>query len=266
MRLIRIRQSSATPGAGRVFAIQLAGAVLLIILWQCLIRARLLNPFYTGEPSQIGRDFIEGLRNRTLIQATEITMAESLAGFCLGTLAGSVAGLTLWWSARTTMVLRPALTGLNAVPKIIFAPVFILLVGVGFAFKVASSASGVSIVALLAALAGTQRADPDLVDLVRAMGGKRRDIFWLIVVPAALPWMITASEINIGIALVGAVVGEFLSSNAGLGYLAVYAAGTFDMSLVLVSVSILMALSAGMYGLVRILSARLIQGRGIVVT
>jgi NitT/TauT family transport system permease protein len=238
-----------------VAAIQLAMGAAFILAWELAVRYRLLNPFYFGHPHQVFQYFVTKLHDGSLLTATWVTLSEGLAGFALGMTIGTTAGLALWWSRTLTDVVRPLLVALNAVPKLIFAPVFILLVGLGFEFKVAMSFAGVVIVALLSAYVGSKQADSDLIDMIRSLGGTRWQVFAMVVVPTALPWVVVSMEINIGLSLIGAVVGEFLASNAGLGYLAVYGAGTFDMSLVLVAVMTLMTMATVMYGAVRAFEA-----------
>lgn len=242
-------------GFGSVLAIQLAIGLAFILAWELSVRYRLLNPFYFGQPKQVFQYFLAKVQDGSLLAATWLTLSESLAGFALGMAIGTTLGLGLWWSRAVTDLARPVLVALNAVPKLIFAPVFMLLVGLGFEFKVAISFAGVVIVALLSAYVGSRQADADLIDMIRSLGGTRWQVFSMIVVPTALPWVVVSMEINIGLSLIGAVVGEFLASNAGLGYLAVYGAGTFDMSLVLVAVTTLMTLAIGMYGAVRAFEA-----------
>jgi NitT/TauT family transport system permease protein len=233
-----------------VLGIHIVMATVFIVAWELAIRYRILNPFYFGQPSHVFQYFVVKLQDGTLLTATRVTVLESLAGFALGMSIGTATGLSLWWSHTLTALVRPLLVALNAVPKLIFAPIFILVVGLGFEFKVAISFAGVVIVALLSAYVGSKQADADHVDMIRSLGGTRWQVFQMIIVPSALPWVVVSMEINIGLALIGAVVGEFLASNAGLGYLAVYGAGTFDMSLVLVAVTTLMALAIVMYGAV----------------
>lgn len=253
--------------SGRLTSILLLAAIytalfaIFVTAWEAVVSYKLLNPFYYGQPTRVFRYLVAKIQDGTLASATWITFAEALLGFALGIVIGTLAGLGLWWSRSVTALVRPFIVALNSVPKLIFAPMLILLVGLGFEFKVALSFAGVVIVALLSTYAGTAQADADLTDMVRSLGGSRWQVFQLIVVPTTLPWVVVSMEINIGLALVGAVVGEFLASDAGLGYLAVYGASTFDMSLVLVAVSTLMVLAVAMYGAVRLFAALLLPVR-----
>ncbi len=244
-----------------VFGTQFLLIFLFLLLWEGLTRWRILNPFYYGQPTQVIRYFGAKLQDGSLLVAAWVTLLETLAGFTLGMGVGTVLGLGLWWSRTAAKIAEPFLIMLNAVPKLTFAPMFLLLIGLGFAFKVSISFAGVVLVALLSSYSGSKEADPDLIDLVRSVGASRWQVFRIIILPTALPWIILSMEINVGLALIGAVVGEFLASNAGLGYLAIYASGTFDMSLVLTSVLALVVLAALMYGGVRLLEAKMLPWR-----
>jgi NitT/TauT family transport system permease protein len=237
--------------AGRLVAIQIGAVLVFVLAWQMMTYGGMLNPFYFGQPSQVLAYFTKFLADGTLLRATAVTVAETLAGFALGMGVGVLLGFALWWSRTAAVVLDPFLTALQAVPKITFAPIFILLIGFGFGFKVAVSFAGVVIIALMSTYAGTRDTDADLVDLLRSIGANRWQQFKTVVVPTTLPWIIVSMEINVGFALTGAVVAEFIASNDGLGYMAIYGAGTFDMSLVLVPVITLVLLAAGMYGVVK---------------
>lgn len=236
-----------------VVIVQVLSVIALAALWQMLAQLGVLNPFYYGKPSQVFAYALTMTMDGSLLSAAEVTMRETLAGFSLGVALGTAGGFALWWSPTTAAVLEPFLVALQAVPKVIFAPIFIVIIGVGFWFKVTVSFAAVVMVALINTYAGTREADVDLLDLLRSLGANRWQMFCIVVVPTALPWIVTSMEINVGFALVGAVVAEFISSNEGLGYLAMYAAGTFDMSLVLVPVMVLTVIAAAMYAAVLLL-------------
>jgi NitT/TauT family transport system permease protein len=229
-------------------------ACAFVLTWEFLTTTGVLNAFYYGQPTQIFAHAARMSLDGSLLNATLVTLSETVVGFALGTAIGVMGGFALWWSRTAAAVLEPLLVALQAVPKVIFAPVFILLIGVDFWFKVTVSLAAVVIVALVTTYAGARETDADLVDLLR-------QVFTTVVVPTALPWIITCMEINVGFALIGAVVAEFIASNEGLGYLAMYGAGTFDMNLVLVPVVVLMVLAAAMYSVVLFAESRLVPWR-----
>ncbi len=244
-----------------ILGTQILLLVFIVLVWEILTRFQILDTFYYGQPTQVWDHLINKLQDGSLLVASRITLLETLAGFALGMSLGTVLGLALWWSPTVTKIVEPFLVALNAIPKLTFAPIFLLLVGLGFAFKVAVAFAATVIVAVLSAYSGTRETDPDLIDLVRSVGASRWQIFTIVVVPTALPWLIISMKITVGFALIGAVVGEFIAANDGLGYMAVLGSGAFDMSLVMVSVFALMILAALMYGAVQILEAWLLAWR-----
>ena len=127
-------ETSTSPFSvsARILSIQLGGALVIVLIWEVLVRTKVLNSFYYGQPSQVLRYFVEKVQDGTLLSATWITLSETLAGLVLGMTVGTALGLALWWSRIATALVRPLLVALNAVPKLIFAPIFILLVGLGY--------------------------------------------------------------------------------------------------------------------------------------
>ncbi|MBI3964901.1 MAG: ABC transporter permease [Chloroflexi bacterium] len=233
----------------------------IVAIWELLTLAQLLNPFFIGQPSAIFRIMVRRIADGSLIQAAQVTIVETLLGFTIGMIVGTTLGLCLWWSAVVSRIFEPIAIMLNAIPKIALAPIFFVWFGLGLPMKVSLSVSACIFVALLTAYSGTKQVDRDLLDLGRAMGATKSQLFWKIVLPTSLPWIISGMDISIGFALVGAVVGEFLASNQGLGYLALWGASIFDMSVVWAAVLTLLLLSIVMYVGVRWLEDRLMPWR-----
>ena len=225
-------------------------AALLLALfgaWEVTIRARLLGEPTFGQPSRIIAFFWAGLVDGSLLEHTRVTLVEELAGFAIGTIVGTAIGLGLWWSATLSRVLEPFAVVFNGLPKIALAPPFIVWFGIYQTSKVVLAASICLVVAWLSAYSGVRQVDGDWLDMVRALGGARRQAFEKIVVPAAMPWILSGLRINIGFALIGAIVGEYVASNAGLGYLAVQAAIRFRMSQLWMTILVITALAAAQY-------------------
>ena len=149
-------------------------------------------------------------------------------------------GLSLWYSAYVARVLEPFLVAINSVPKIAFAPLVILWFGTGLTSKVALSISLTAIVALLAAFQSAREADPDLQKMMASLGCTKWQIFTKVIVPSSLPHIIGTFHINIGFALVGTVVGEFISSRYGIGHIIFVASSLYDLNTVWVGIVVLM--------------------------
>ena len=225
----------------------------LLLLWEAGARMGWLDTFFFSSPSEIWRTAVIQARKGTLWRDTAYTSAAMLTGFVLGTVIGSAAGLVLWFSRKVTAVTEPWLIVLNALPKLALAPVLVILFGIGFGSKVVLAFLMTVVVAALSALGGVRAVDPALESLLISLGAKRRQVFTHLVVPTAMPWIISGLRVNIALSMAGAIVGEFIASDRGLGRMVVYAGTTFDLKLVWVGVAALSILSVVMYAAVVLL-------------
>ena len=227
--------------------------------WEAVIASGWATEFFFGRPSRLVAYLVENTLNGYLLIHTGVTLYEQLVGFALGTLLGTAVGLALWWSPFLSRVLEPVALVLNATPKIAMAPILVIWFGIGIMSKVAIAVSICAIVAWLSAFDGTRGTDADQMDMVKALGGRRGHVFTKIVVPTCLPWIITAMRINIGLALVGVLAGEFLSSTHGLGYLIDRTAKLYEMSHTMAVLAIVVALAAAQYYLLDWFESRLFR-------
>lgn len=237
-----------------VYQALLVGA--LFALWEILVRTQVLPVYLYGQPSGIVAKaqvlFAEG----ELLTHIGATAFASIVGFLLGTTLGSLAGLLMWLSKTAALVLRPVIVAINGVPKIALAPLIVVWVGVGLGAKVAIAASLTFIVALIAVYQGTQEVDEDLVKLMRSLGAKPFTIWRKVIVPGATPWILSTMRLNIGFAMIGAVVGEYISSKMGLGYMIYNAGALYDLNSVFVGIFCLMALALALDAILGRIEAR----------
>lgn len=242
-----------------VWFAQLFIVVLIFSAWELAVRQGAVSGFLFGSPAGT---FEAGWR---MIQSGELwvhanyTLCASAAGFVIGTIVGTIPGLALWYSPYGAKVVEPFLVAINSVPKIAFAPLVILWFGTGVISKVALSISLTAIVALLAAFQAAKDADPDIQRMLVSLGATKRQIFTKVVVPSATPYIISTFRINIGFALVGTVVGEFISSKYGLGHVIFVASSLYDLNTVWVGIFSLMALGFVLYAGVDIAEKRLLR-------
>ena len=237
--------------AGRNLVIQLwrwGLLAALILLWELGARLGWLDHFYFSSPSEIVHTALVKWQRGDLGRDILYTGASTLLGFVLGTVVGSVIGLLFWFSRRTALVAEPYLIVLNALPKLALAPVLVILFGIGFSSKVVLAFLMTVVTAAISAYGGVQAVDPALETLLFSRGAGRGRVFWHIVVPSAMPWIISGLRVNIALSMAGAIVGEFIASDRGLGRMIVYAGTTFDLKLVWVGVVVLSLLSIVMYG------------------
>jgi len=220
----------------------------LILLWEVGSHVGLIDPFFFASPSQIWQTAVVKWQSGQLWRDIAYTGSSTLLGFALGTLTGTLIGLLFWFSRRVALVAEPWLIVLNALPKLALAPVLVIWFGIGFSSKVVLAFLMTVVVAAMSAYSGVQSVDPALETLLISLGARRRQIFTQLVVPTAMPSVITGLRVNIALAMAGSIVGEFIASDRGLGRMIVYAGTTFDLKLVWVGVVVLSMLSILMYG------------------
>jgi NitT/TauT family transport system permease protein len=245
-RPVRRRRPLFNTTIGRA-ALQAAAVVLVFALWQAGVQVGWISDFLFGAPSGIYTTFIRMMKSGELLADASYTMFEAILGFVIGTIAGSIAGLALWYSIFVARVVEPFIVAINSVPKIALAPIIILWFGTGLVSKVALAVSLTAIVALIAAYQAAKDADTDLQALLISMGATKHQIFSKAVVPSTIPTIIATFRINIGFGLVGAVVGEFISSQRGLGHLIYTASSFYDLNTVWVGLFVLMLLGFVLY-------------------
>lgn len=204
--------------------------VLVVILGgaEIGIRSGVLSELFFSSPTQIFAALKMQLANGTFLTDLGITVYETLLGLIAGSLAGLAVGLTLSQSRLLSNVFEPFLMVLNGIPVIVIAPLFILWLGLGLMSKIGISVYIVFFAMFIPVYASALRLDPTFVNALRVMGATRTQVFWKVVVPTAMPSVYTGLKIGSGLALIGAVIGEFVASRAGLGHMILYASGTLD--------------------------------------
>jgi NitT/TauT family transport system permease protein len=227
--------------------LQATAVIGFLLLWELGTRIGWISAFLFGAPSGILKVFLTIAADGSLWSDTLYTLFEAILGFVIGTILGSIAGLALWYSIFIARLVEPFIVAINSVPKIALAPIIILWFGTGLVSKVALAVSLTAIVALIAAYQAAKDADTDLQALLISMGATKHQIFYKAVAPSTIPAIIATFRINIGFGLVGAVVGEFISSQRGLGHLVYTASSFYDLNTVWVGLFVLMFLGFVLY-------------------
>ncbi|MBY0380606.1 MAG: ABC transporter permease [Xanthobacteraceae bacterium] len=227
--------------------LQTAAVATFFLLWELGVRAGWISAFLVGSPAGIFALAWKMTLSGELLSDTWYTLFEAMLGFIIGTIFGSFIGLALWYSSFVARLVEPFIIAINSVPKIAFAPIVILWFGTGLFSKVMLAVSLTAIVALIAAYQAAKDADHDLQALMVSMGASKHQIFNKAVAPSTLPAIIATFRINIGFGLVGAVVGEFISSQRGLGHMIFNASSLYDLNSVWVGLFALMILGFILY-------------------
>jgi len=176
-----------------------------------------------------------------------VSTLETIAGFLLGTILGLAIAVLLWWFKKLATILDPYLVILNSLPKTALAPIIILWAGVGFSGIVVTAATISVVVTIMTLYTGFMGVEKDKIVLIQTMGATKTQVLTKVVIPSNYPTILSVVKVNIGLAWIGVIVGEYLVSKAGIGYLILYGSQTFKLDLVMMGVFVLAVIAALMY-------------------
>ena len=238
-------------------------AVLLLFLafWELSARLEWVNPFITSSPSRIVNTIADLYKNGSLFLHVGTTLWETLLGFAIAVVLGYSIALILWWSDAIRRITEPYFVVLNALPKIALGPLIIIWCGTGSESIVFMTVLIGLIVAILNMLNGFMATDKNKLLLLRSMGANKLQILTKLVIPSSLPNFISMLKINVGMAWIGSIMGEYIVSKAGIGYLIVYGGQVFKLDLVMSAVFILCVLAAVMYAVVALVERLVIKNK-----
>ncbi|MGH6918629.1 MAG: ABC transporter permease [Geminicoccaceae bacterium] len=218
------RQRRRRQGA-LVLACQIALLMAFLGFWEWITAQDRQTAFLFGSPSAIAGFLVTMWRDGSLVRDSWVTGLETISGFVIGNVLGTALGLSLWYSRFVSRVVQPFIIALGSIPIIALAPIVIIWFGTGLASKVAMSTLSVVVVALVTSYKGAMSVDPDQINLMRTLGARKGQIFRKLVVPASLTDIFVGMKLTVGFALIGAIIGEFMSSSEGLGH-AIFKAGS----------------------------------------
>ena len=225
----------------------------LFALWELTTALGLSDGFLISSPSRMATTFWQLCRSGEVLVHVGTSCLETAVGFLAGTLLGTLVAVAMWWSDTLSRILDPYLVVLNALPKTALGPIFIVWMGAGMGSIIAMTLAISLIVTILNMYVGFLSTDAEKLRLMRSLGASRGQILWMLVFPANFPTLFNTLKVNVGLSWVGVIMGEFLVSRAGLGYLIVYGSQVFNMDLVMTSVLILALAAVAMYRLVLLL-------------
>ncbi len=246
--------------AWAIIAAQIGILLGALAAWEAGARMGLIDGFFWSYPSAIWKTFVIFFTEGSAWSDIAFTFRSTIIGFVIGTTAGSLLGLSFWWSRNYAAIAQPYIICFESMPKLALAPLIILVFGIGLASKVVIAVALTIVVSTLTTYAGVRSLDPDGERLFYSLGASRWQVFRKLVVPFCLPWIISVLRVNIGLALTGSIVGEFIASQQGLGRTIFYAGSTYEISLVWVAVFVLSMLAVIMYAAVSWLESMLRKG------
>ncbi len=226
-------------------------------IWELAAYKEWINSFIFCSPSIITKSFIDMLLHQNLIQHMGITISETLVGFALVVVISLIVATLLWWNETLAKIIEPYLVILNSLPKSALAPVLIVWLGATPETIIVCAMSVAIFGSILNTYTGFTTVDSDKIKLIQTLDGSKWDILRLVIIPSSLPNILSIMKVNIGLCLVGVVIGEFLASKSGLGYLIIYGSQTFKMSWVLMSITILCILAMLLYSILQKLEKNL---------
>jgi len=232
---------------------------LLLTVWELLAKFNVIDSFISSSPSKIASTIKSLFIENDLIMHIGITLYETIMGFLIAVFLGYIIALALWWSERLRRILEPYIVVLNSLPKIALGPIIIVWFGSGSKAIIFMAVIIGIIVAIITMLNGFLATDKNKVLLLQTMGASKLQILLKLVIPGTLPTFISMLKISVGMAWIGSIMGEYLVSRAGLGYLIVYGGQVFKLDLVMASTVILCALATLMYALVAMLEKIIIK-------
>ena len=231
-RYTSARYTSARYAWARyTWARQLIAFLVLLAVWEAAARAGMLNPLYLPSPSRIGAALMDLFSDGRIWPHLEATFSAALGGLALGIIVGVLLGVAAALVPIIAELLEPVMTVLNAVPRVILAPLFVIWLGIGLASKIALSFILVAVLIFFTVFTGIRQVDRRIVERVITLGGNRWALVRHVYLPSVTAWVLSNLKIAVGFAFTGALVGEFVAATHGLGYLLSFAQSTYNAAL-----------------------------------
>ncbi len=241
--------------------IQVGLLVVIVGGWQLGTSLGFIDVFFFPAPLNIFNQVVEWITDTSFYRHVSITLTETVLGYLIGTALGVAAGVWLGLSRSSARILDPFIKCLNAIPRVVLAPIFVLWLGLGLWSKVALAITLVFFVTFFNAMQGVREVNPVVLSNARILGAKRADLLRHVYFPAAASWILSSLRTSVGFAVVGAIIGEYLGSSAGLGYLIAQAEGNFDAVGVFAGILILAIFVLIIDSILDLVETRLIKWR-----
>lgn len=221
--------------------------IIFISFWQLSASTGLIDSFIFSSPSKIFICFYNMLMDGTILHHIFITLAETFISFFLVIVIGILISVLLWSNEKLSEISEPYLVVLNSLPKSALAPLLIVWLGANMKTIIVAGISVAIFGTIISLFAGFKEVDNDKIKLIYTLGGTKRNVLVKVVLPSSIPIIISTMKVNIGLSLVGVVIGEFLAARSGLGYLIIYGSQVFKLDWVIMSIVILCIIAMGLY-------------------
>lgn len=238
---------------------QLLILILLIIIWELLAKYEIINTFISSSPSKIINTIIDLYKTNNLFKHIWITIYETIISFGLGTILGIIIAVILWWNNFLYKVLDPYLTVINSLPKVALGPIIIIYFGANINSIIIMALLISVIITIITVYNGFTETDINKINLLKSFKATKWQILKMAILPSSYSTIISSLKINISMSLIGVIMGEFLVSKEGIGYLIMYGSQVFNLNLVISGIIILMIVSILMYKIVSYIEKILIK-------
>lgn len=243
----------------RITAIQILIFVAFLLLWETSVQMAWIDGFIFSSPSRVLKTFGTMWKDGSIFLHIGITVAETLASFVLVVLAGTGAAVLLWYNTELSEILEPYLVVLNSLPKSALAPLLIVWLGANMKSIIVAGISVAIFGTVLNLYTGFNEMDPNKIKLIYTLRGTKRDVLFKVILPGTIPLLISVMKVNIGLCLVGVVIGEFIGARQGLGYLIIYGSQVFKLDWVIMSIVILCIIAMILYSVLNIVEKRCLR-------
>ena len=249
--LFRLKRDRILIHASRLLLL-----VFFLFFWETASRKQWIDSFIFSSPSLILETFVKMMKEQSLTLHIRITLSETLVSFFLVMGLGILCAVFLWLCPKISRVLEPYLVVLNSLPKSALAPLLIVWLGASEKTIIVSGISVAIFGCILNPYTGLTAISQEKLKLIRTLGGGRIDELFKIVLPSSVPTILSNMKVNIGLCLVGVIIGEFIGARQGLGYLIIYGSQTFKLTWVLMSIVILMIIAMLLYGILNLIERK----------
>ncbi len=227
--------------------------VLFLALWEISADLKWIDSFFFSSPGRVVKCFVEQMKSNSMLAHIGVTLFETLFSFLLVICASLLVATLLWYSPKLSEILEPYLVVLNSLPKSALAPLFIVWLGTGTRTIIVAGMSVAVFGSVISFYTGFRQVDTEKITLIYTLGGSRRDAFSKVVLPGSVPILLSTAKVNIGLALVGVIIGEFLAARRGLGYLIIYGSQVFQLDMVITSIIVLCIIALVFYKSIQVI-------------
>ncbi len=231
--------------------------ISFLVLWESSSHFGWIDSFFFSSPSAIIGLFIKMCKDMVIIKHITVTLLETLLSFLAVTFFSVLCSILLISLPKTARVLEPFLVILNSLPKSALAPLIIVWLGTGMKTIIIAGMSVAIFGSIINMYTGFSQVEEEKIKLIYTLGGTKRDTLFKVILPSSIPIIVSNMKVNIGLALVGVIIGEFLAAKEGLGYLIIYGSQVFQLDLLIMSIIILCLIAVGLYQIINIIEKRL---------